>query len=94
MADAATAADEVKFLGIALARVVAAELEADRARVLSYFNAPMGREEPDGSRYIVTNVGHYRDDLVRTPEGWRIKHRKCEQIMMLGELPKGYQIPD
>lgn len=70
------------------------ELEGDLARALSYFNAPMGRQEPDGSQYIVTNVGHYRDDLVRTPEGWRIAHRHCQQKMMLGQLPEGYQIPE
>jgi 3-phenylpropionate/cinnamic acid dioxygenase small subunit len=70
------------------------ELEADRARAISYFNAPMGRQEPDGSQYIITNAGYYRDDLVRTPGGWRIAHRHCQQTMMVGQLPEGYQIPD
>jgi hypothetical protein len=70
------------------------EFEGDRARALSYFNAPMGRKEPDGSQFIITNAGHYKDDLIRTQEGWRIAHRLCQQTMMLGQLPEGYRIPD
>jgi 3-phenylpropionate/cinnamic acid dioxygenase small subunit len=70
------------------------ELEGDTARASCYFNAPMGRVEEDGSQLIITNAGHYDDELARTPEGWRIAARVCRQTMMLGRLPEGYRIPD
>ncbi len=70
------------------------DLMGDLGCARSYFNAPMGRNEPDGSQFIITNLGYYKDDLVHTPEGWRIALRVCHQTMMLGQLPEGYQIPD
>jgi 3-phenylpropionate/cinnamic acid dioxygenase small subunit len=69
------------------------ELAGDRARATCYFHAPMGRPEPDGTQTIVTNAGWYEDELVRTPRGWRIAHRHCQQTLMLGRLPEGYVIP-
>ena len=70
------------------------ELDGDRARARSYFQAPMGRVAADGTHEAVVNAGYYRDELVRTPEGWRIRERVCEQVMQLGSLPPGYRIPD
>ena len=69
------------------------ELAGDRARSSCYFHAPMGRVEPDGSQHFITNAGYYHDEWVRTSAGWRIQHRVCEQPIMIGALPEGYEIP-
>lgn len=73
---------------------VSVELEGDTASSRCYFHAPMGRVEGDGHQLVITNAGYYDDDLVRSPDGWRIAKRHCEQTMMVGELPDGYEIPD
>ena len=69
------------------------ELDADRAQARCYFNAPMGRVENGGGQLVITNAGYYADDLVRTDAGWRIARRHCEQTLMIGQLPEGYEIP-
>lgn len=69
------------------------ELDGDRAKSRCYFYAPMGRAEQDGGQLVITNAGWYDDDLVRTDDGWRIARRHCEQTMMVGSLPEGYEIP-
>lgn len=69
------------------------DLEGDVARTRCYFHAPMGRNTPDGDQYIVTNAGRYVDRLVRTTDGWRIVERVCDQTIMQGSLPEGYEIP-
>lgn len=68
------------------------EINGDRARSSCYFLAPMGRNEPDGRQIMTTNAGSYHDELVRTPEGWRIQARVCEQTILTG-LPEDYVIP-
>ena len=68
------------------------ELDGDRATSRCYFNAPMGRVEGDG-QLVITNCGWYDDELVRTDAGWRISRRVCEQTIMIGSLPEGYEIP-
>jgi nitroreductase/3-phenylpropionate/cinnamic acid dioxygenase small subunit len=70
------------------------EVRGAEATSRCYFHAPMGRREPDGSQHVVTNAGCYRDRLVRTPRGWRIRERICEQVLMVGRLPEGYRIPE
>jgi len=72
---------------------LAIELGGDRARSRCYFLAPMARAKPDGSQEVITNAGYYLDALVRTPGGWRIAERHCEQTLMIGQLPQGYVIP-
>ena len=42
---------------------------------------------------MITNSGYYHDDWVRLEEGWRIRRRVCEQTIMVGSLPEGYEIP-
>lgn len=69
------------------------ELEGDTARSRCYFHSPMGRNKNDGGQYVITNSGRYLDRLVRTADGWRIVERVCEQTIMQGELPEGYDIP-
>ena len=70
------------------------ELDGDRARSTCYFHAPMGRVDAPDSQLFVTNGGHYHDQWVRTPAGWRIQARVCEQTLMVGHLPEGYAIPE
>jgi 3-phenylpropionate/cinnamic acid dioxygenase small subunit len=69
------------------------EVDGDTARSRCYFHAPMGRNAPDGGQYIITNAGRYHDKLVRTADGWRIVERFCDQTIMQGNLPEGYEIP-
>lgn len=69
------------------------ELAGDHARSRCYFHAPMGRAREDGSQLVITNAGYYDDELVRTAAGWRISKRHCEQTVMIGSLPEGYEIP-
>ena len=69
------------------------EVSGDRARSRCYFLAPMARAKPDGTQEVITNAGYYLDALVRTPDGWRISERVCQQTVMIGQLPAGYQIP-
>jgi 3-phenylpropionate/cinnamic acid dioxygenase small subunit len=70
------------------------DVTGERARSRCYFQAPMGRRRADGSQEVITNAGYYLDDLVRTDAGWRIERRVCEQTVMVGQLPPGYEIPD
>jgi 3-phenylpropionate/cinnamic acid dioxygenase small subunit len=69
------------------------ELDGDRARSSCYFHAPMGRATDDGGQLVITNAGRYDDELVRTDDGWRIAVRDCQQTIMIGHLPDGYEIP-
>ena len=69
------------------------ELSGDTARSRCYFHAPMGRAESETEQLVITNAGYYDDDLVRTEQGWRIAKRHCEQKIMVGQLPDGYEIP-
>jgi 3-phenylpropionate/cinnamic acid dioxygenase small subunit len=68
-------------------------LDGDRARTRCYFQAPMGRVNPDGTQHFMTNAGWYEDELVRTERGWRISARVCVQPILIGGLPEGYEIP-
>ena len=70
------------------------EIHGDRANSRCYFLAPMARFLPDGSQEVVTTAGLYLDELVRTPAGWRIAKRDCQQSVTLGQLPAGYAIPE
>jgi len=72
---------------------LAVEIHGDRARSRCYFLAPMARPLPDGSQQVITTAGLYQDELVRTPDGWRIAKRDCQQSITLGQLPAGYAIP-
>ena len=67
-------------------------IDGDVAHSSCYFLAPMGRNDPDGHQVMTTNGGSYHDELVRTPDGWRIRSRVCEQTILAG-LPEDYVIP-
>ena len=69
------------------------EIDGDTATSRCYFYAPMGRRVPEGGQFVITNAGRYLDRLIRTADGWRIVERVCEQTLMQGALPEGYEIP-
>lgn len=69
------------------------EINGDEASSTCAFQAPMGRLETDGTQTMMTNIGYYHDTWLRCADNWRIQHRRCEQTMMLGELPANYEIP-
>ena len=73
---------------------VMVDVDGDHARSRCYFQAPMGRRRADGSQEVITNAGHYLDELVRTADGWRIQQRVCVQTIMVGQLPQDYSIPE
>ncbi len=69
------------------------ELDGDRASsVCNLFN-PMGIARKDGGMDVFFCGGCYRDELVRTEEGWRITSRLDDVTYFYGDLPKGIDIP-
>lgn len=56
---------------------VLSEVDGDEARATSYLHAQHYLVSPSGVNTFVVG-GTYRDELVRTPEGWRIAHRVLE----------------
>ena len=70
------------------------ELDGDRAKSRTYVINPMGFPKQEGGLHVFTVVAHYVDELVRTPEGWRIAQRVEETVLMDGSLPEGLQVPE
>jgi 3-phenylpropionate/cinnamic acid dioxygenase small subunit len=68
-------------------------LKGDTASSRTYVINPMGFTKKDGSLHMFTVGGFYVDELVRTPEGWRIAERLEESAYMDGSLPDGLQVP-
>jgi len=61
------------------------ELDGDTATSRCYLHAQHIRKVPEGgSLYVV--AGRYEDDLVRTADGWRIKHRILTVMWTEGNL--------
>jgi 3-phenylpropionate/cinnamic acid dioxygenase small subunit len=69
------------------------ELAGDRAHARTYVINPMGFPKPDGSLHVFTVGAHYVDELVRSPDGWRIAKRVEEQVLLEGTLPEALRIP-
>lgn len=57
---------------------VEVEIDGDRARCRSYLLNPMGFENEEGEVVVFLEGGIYRDQLVRTDQGWRISERRIE----------------
>lgn len=65
--------------------------DGDTATSRAAFYNPMGHDRADGTRAYFYCGGEYRDQWVRTKDGWRIKDRFEQTVWMDGELPA--QIP-
>ena len=70
------------------------ELDGDRARSRTMFWNPMGTPKANGELHIFYVGGWYRDELIWTPDGWRICVRVEEQAFRDGSLPEGFVIPE
>lgn len=60
------------------------QIDGDRAKSSCYFHNPMGMPREDGKTHVFWCGGRYRDELVRTPEGWRIAARINDTLYMHG----------
>ena len=61
------------------------EIDGDIATSRCYLHAQHIRAVDDGSPHYVV-AGRYEDDLVRTSDGWRIKHRILAVMWTEGNL--------
>ena len=59
-------------------------IDGARARSICYFHNPMGLPGAGESVSMFWCGGRYIDELVRTPQGWRIKHRIDDVQYMQG----------
>jgi len=59
-------------------------IDGDHAQSTCYLFNPMGMAAPDGTTSMFWCGGRYRDELVRTADGWRIKSRTNEMLYMHG----------
>lgn len=52
------------------------EIDGDSASVATdYYNPLIGKDQS-----VIHSYASFHDTLVRTPQGWRIAHRKCEPV--------------
>jgi 3-phenylpropionate/cinnamic acid dioxygenase small subunit len=63
------------------------ELDGDRASGRTLVTNPMCIRDEAGKQSIFTVYAYYEDELVRTPEGWRIAKRFERQALLDGSLP-------
>ena len=59
-------------------------IEGDRARSACYLFDPMGLGSPGRDTTLFWCGGRYRDELIRTSNGWRIESRVNELLYMHG----------
>ncbi len=69
------------------------ELDGDTARVRTAVYNPMFFANADGSRHHFAVGAYYVDEMVRTPEGWRIAKRREDHAFTEGAFPKELVIP-
>jgi hypothetical protein len=62
-------------------------VDGDRATSRSGFYNPMGQSAEDGGMTFFFVGGEYHDELVRTPNGWRIEERVEKTVWMDGNVP-------
>jgi SnoaL-like protein len=58
-------------------------VDGDQAYAFSYGNWVLIREAAEGGS-TWTGTGWYDDEIVRTEQGWRIKHRVCKLVSFSG----------
>ena len=55
---------------------------------------PMGAATREGPLHFFFMGGIYADQMVRTPDGWRIKQRVEHFVWMDGKLPRELYVPE
>jgi hypothetical protein len=68
------------------------ELDGDEATAETRLVATHGLERKSGEKSAWFVVGFYRDSLVRTPAGWRIRERFFQGLHTIGELPPAQEL--
>lgn len=63
------------------------ELRGDEATSRCYLFNPLGWTRDDGGIEMMYCGGSYRDELLRTPQGWRIRERVIETLYLDGRMP-------
>jgi len=63
-------------------------VDGDRATSRAEFYNPMVMAKRDGTTSIFFVGGEYHDQLVRTPDGWRINNRVEKSIWTDGAVPQ------
>ena len=71
---------------------VLAQIDGSMAAVRAPFSADVGLPS-GGITYHVRDAGTYVDELVRTADGWRVRHRVEEFIFITG-LPPDFAVPE
>jgi len=70
------------------------DLDGDRATGRTIVSNPMQLPAGDGGKGPQFTVyALYHDEIVRTPDGWRLGVRKEEMLMMMGDVPEGLPAP-
>ncbi|MDA8046295.1 MAG: nuclear transport factor 2 family protein [Actinomycetota bacterium] len=67
------------------------DIQDDRATARTYVHAVLNVDRDDPDRWMDV-IGHYDDELVRTPEGWRIARRRCGRARVVGSRPDNMEI--
>jgi len=62
------------------------EIDGDRARSTCYLTAVHQQVAVDGCRTVFYDHGIYSDELVRSADGWRIRTRRLNRILMHGDF--------
>lgn len=71
-----------------------ATVDGDRATARTMMYNPMGAATREGPLHYFFMGGRYDDELVRTPDGWRITKRVETLLWFQGSLPKELVIPE
>ena len=66
---------------------VRVDISGDDATTVCYLFNPLGYPGEGGKTEMLYCGGLYRDRLVRTPKGWRIRERVIETLYLDGKLP-------
>jgi len=69
------------------------ELDGDTARSRTICHNPMVMDKGDGTTHVFYCGLWYRDVLVRTPEGWKIKER-VEEKSYVFNMPTDFSVPE
>jgi hypothetical protein len=67
-------------------------VDGDRATSRHLQIIPISVPSPDGGRQIAFSGIWFDDELVRTPEGWRIRERH-EQLTWNHNFPSAFEVP-